>query len=56
MSRSASGRRAFALASVVSMPSAAKSDAARFAIIRRSWPEDPPKDLLRRGSGIVSLL
>src|SRR3954447_16332412 len=43
MTFSATGRRAFAFASVVTMPSAATSDATRFAIISRWCDELPPK-------------
>src|SRR3954451_7327879 len=46
---SATGRRALALASVVTMPSAAISDATRLAIIRRWWEAVPPKRRLLRG-------
>src|SRR5215212_2994978 len=43
MSFSAMGRRALALASVVTMPSAANSDAAMLANISRWWEAEPPK-------------
>src|SRR5918994_3083916 len=52
MSFSATGRRALALASVVTIASAANSDAARLAIIRRWWAASPPKRLDLRGVGI----
>src|SRR3546814_20595906 len=42
MTFSAMGRRALAFASVVTMPSAATSDATRFAIMRRWCWELPP--------------
>src|SRR5688572_16502286 len=42
MTFSATGRRAFALASVVTIPSAAMSDDTRFAIISRWWELEPP--------------
>src|SRR5829696_5683940 len=40
---SATGRRALALASVVTIPSAAMSEATRLAIISRWWAGDPPR-------------
>src|SRR4029453_8080140 len=43
MSFSATGRSAFALASVVTMPSAPNRVAARLAIISRWWAALPPK-------------
>ena len=43
MTFSATGRSALALASVVTMPSAATSDATRLAIISRWWAALPPK-------------
>src|SRR3954451_763647 len=47
ISFSAIGRRAFALASVVTIASAANSEAARLAIISRWWwgagPDEPPR-------------
>src|SRR3954451_1701943 len=43
MSFSATGRSALALASVVTMPSAANSEAARLANISRWWAALPPK-------------
>src|SRR3954468_3656029 len=49
MSFSAMGRSALALASVVTMPSAAKSEAARLANISRWWAAEPPKRLLLVG-------
>src|SRR5918994_2178373 len=52
ISFSASGRSALALASVVTIASAANSDAARLAIIRRWWAASPPKRLDLRGVGI----
>src|SRR3954447_11583086 len=57
MSFSAIGRNALALASVVVMPSAAISDAARLAIISFWCCELPPKLRARRGvAGIVVFL
>src|SRR4051812_12610504 len=56
MSFSATGRRALALASVVTMASAAKSEAARLAIISRWCAASPPKRRERRGvAGMVVL-
>src|SRR3954463_1716961 len=56
MSFSAIGRSAFALASVVVMPSAAISDAAKLAIINFWCCELPPKLRARRGvAGMVVL-
>src|SRR5204862_6975945 len=56
MSFSAVGRRALALASVVTIPSAAISDAARLAIISFWCCELPPKLRARRGvAGMVFL-
>src|SRR5215203_4507628 len=49
---SAMGRSALALASVVTMASAAKRDAARLAIIAFWWEAEPPKRRLLRGVGI----
>src|SRR6516162_7366755 len=49
ISFSATGRRALALASVVTMASAAISDAARLAIMSRWWAASPPKRRDRRG-------
>src|SRR6187200_2872604 len=43
MTFSATGRSALALASVVTMPSAAMSDATRLASISRWWAAEPPK-------------
>src|SRR5689334_20095650 len=54
MSFSATGRNALALASVVTMPSAANSDAARFASISRWCAAEPPKRRERRGVGMTS--
>src|SRR4051794_3423264 len=56
---SAMGRRAFALASVVTRPSAAISDATRLPIIRRWWAASPPKRRVLRGVpgiGVLPLL
>ena len=56
ISFSAIGRRALALASVVAMPSAANSDAARLAIISCWCCELPPKLRARRGvAGMVGV-
>src|SRR3954454_23423365 len=52
---SAIGRSALALASVVVMPSAANSDAARLAIIRRWCWDEPPKLRERRGGAGMSV-
>src|ERR687898_575029 len=49
MSFSAMGRSALALASVVTMPSAANRLAARLAIISRWWAASPPKRRPLRG-------
>src|SRR3954453_13726165 len=49
MSFSAIGRSALALASVVTIPSAANSEAARLANISRWWAAEPPKRLLLVG-------
>src|SRR6187549_76060 len=43
MTFSATGRNAFALASVVTMASAAISDDTRLAMSSRWWLDDPPK-------------
>src|SRR3954453_24205744 len=54
ISFSAIGRRAFALASVVTIASAANSEAARLAIISRWWWASAPNERPRRGvAGIV---
>src|SRR3954470_23857566 len=55
ISFSAIGRSALALASVVVMPSAANSDAARLAIIRRWCWDEPPKLRERRGVAGMSV-
>src|SRR5215218_7473127 len=52
VSFSAMGRRALAFASVVTMASAANSDAARLAIIAFWWEAEPPKRRALRGVGI----
>jgi hypothetical protein len=54
---SAIGRKAFALPSVVVMPSAANNDAAMLASSKRWWCALPPKLRERRGvAGINHLL
>src|SRR5947209_6804028 len=56
---SAMGRRALALASVVTSPSAAMRDATRLPIIRRWWAAAPPKRRVLRGVpgiGVLALL
>src|SRR3954464_7252805 len=53
---SATGRRALALASVVTMPSAAMSEATRLAIISRWWAASPPKRRLLRGVAGMALV
>src|SRR3954468_514293 len=53
------GRRALALASVVTRPSAAISDATRLPIISRWWAASPPKRRVLRGVpgiGVLALL
>src|SRR5919106_2192429 len=53
ISFSATGRRALALASVVTIASAANSEAARLAIISRWCAALPPKARERRGVGMI---
>src|SRR6185295_16891274 len=54
---SATGRSALALASVVTMASAANSDATRLAIISRWCAASPPKRRALRGrAGMAALL
>src|SRR6056297_1600780 len=52
ISFSAMGRRCLAFASEVVIASAANSDAARLAIIRRWWAAELPKRRERRGVGM----
>src|SRR4051812_8452654 len=56
MTFSAIGRSALALASVVTMPSAATSDATRFAIMRRWWWASLPNARVLRGVAGTDLL
>src|ERR1700682_5394783 len=56
MTFSATGRSALALASVVTIPSAATSDATRLPIIAFWWAASPPKRWPRLGVARISAL